>query len=296
MTDRSKFEQMLEHLINEEQDKAKELFHELVVEKSRQIYENILSDSFGDDEDEFGKDDEFGDDEDHDVGGDPADDFIDDMGSDEGDEDFGGDDSDEDLEDRVVDLEDALKDLQAEFEALMDQESGEDEHDGEDFGDDIDSDQDDEFGSDDDMGDEDFGSDDEMGDEDFADLKKESFFREYVETFESSKKTAGLKPVKVPTGGDKGANTKSPVAKPNRMGGSSANILRGDEETKGGTKGGLANPSVSEEDFGNVNKPGANAGKTAFKKPEAGHGPEKKGTGDKAANTRSVVGASTRKR
>ena len=46
MTDRSKFEQMLEHLVNEESDKAKELFHQLVVEKSREIYENILADDF----------------------------------------------------------------------------------------------------------------------------------------------------------------------------------------------------------------------------------------------------------
>ena len=48
MTDRSKFEQMLEYLISEEQDKAKELFHQLVVEKSRQIYEEILSEDFED--------------------------------------------------------------------------------------------------------------------------------------------------------------------------------------------------------------------------------------------------------
>jgi two-component SAPR family response regulator len=46
MTDRSKFEQMLEHLVNEDTDKAKELFHQLVVEKSREIYENILADDF----------------------------------------------------------------------------------------------------------------------------------------------------------------------------------------------------------------------------------------------------------
>ena len=42
MTDRAKFEQMLEYLINEDQQKAEELFHELVVAKSRSIYENLL--------------------------------------------------------------------------------------------------------------------------------------------------------------------------------------------------------------------------------------------------------------
>ena len=37
----NKFEQLLELLINEEQDKAEALFHEIVVEKSRDIYENL---------------------------------------------------------------------------------------------------------------------------------------------------------------------------------------------------------------------------------------------------------------
>ena len=37
----NKFEQLLELLINEEQDKAEALFHKIVVEKSRDIYENL---------------------------------------------------------------------------------------------------------------------------------------------------------------------------------------------------------------------------------------------------------------
>ena len=37
----NKFEQLLELLINEENDKAEQLFHEIVVEKSRDIYENL---------------------------------------------------------------------------------------------------------------------------------------------------------------------------------------------------------------------------------------------------------------
>ena len=43
MTERNKFEEMLEHLVNEDKTKAEELFHEIVVEKSRDIYENLLS-------------------------------------------------------------------------------------------------------------------------------------------------------------------------------------------------------------------------------------------------------------
>ena len=39
----TKFEQLLDYLVNEETDKANELFHEIVVEKSREIYENLIA-------------------------------------------------------------------------------------------------------------------------------------------------------------------------------------------------------------------------------------------------------------
>jgi hypothetical protein len=44
MADRNKFEEMLEKLVNEDRKGAEELFHEIVVEKSRSIYENLLED------------------------------------------------------------------------------------------------------------------------------------------------------------------------------------------------------------------------------------------------------------
>jgi hypothetical protein len=283
MTDRSKFEQMLEHLIADEQEKAKELFHQLVVEKSRQIYENILSEDFNeakdedeeDDLDETAKDedeedlDEAADEEDDeemdegfgfaetddeeggDVGGDASDDMMHDLG---GDDDMGGDDmGDGDIEDRVMDLEDALDELKAEFEKIM----------GGEEGDDMDG-----------MGGDDMGGDElDMGDDDEEELGdsfgiSDNFMREYIEK------------VSNPKHGDNGANTKSPMAGKNDMGGTTANIAQGGESKGEGTKGGLANPSTKEENFGNVNVPGGNAGKTAFKKKEPGHGAEKKGSGD----------------
>ena len=263
---------MLEHLINEDSDKAKELFHQLVVEKSREIYENILAEDFTteeaeeeeldeeaaeDDEEleEAAEDDEEmdesfgfaegGDEEDSgDIGGDAGDDFVDDIDAgDEGDEEGMG--GEGDIEDRVVDLEDALDDLRAEFEALMGDEGGDD------------------MGGMDDMGDDDMGGMDDMDK-----MPEDSFMREYVEK------------VGNPKHGDNGANAKSIVAKANNMGGTTANIVKGGESTTGGTKGGLANPSTKEENFGNINVPGGNAGKTAFKKKEPGHGAEKKATGD----------------
>ena len=50
MTDRAQFEAMLEALINEDQDQAKEIFHQIVVGKSREIYEELLAEDFGADQ------------------------------------------------------------------------------------------------------------------------------------------------------------------------------------------------------------------------------------------------------
>ena len=44
MADQNKFEKMLELLVNEDKEAAQELFHEIVVEKSRDIYESLLED------------------------------------------------------------------------------------------------------------------------------------------------------------------------------------------------------------------------------------------------------------
>jgi hypothetical protein len=285
MTDRSKFEQMLEYLINEDQEKAKELFHDIVVEKSREIYENLLQDDFEEEEVEEGMEGEedmeeaFGDEED-DMGGDPSDDLMGDteMGDEEGDEEGGDMGGDEGLEDRVMDLEDALDELKSEFEAMMGDEGGDDMGMDDMGGDDMDMD---------DMGGDDMGMEPEeesyafeanKDDEEDDDLE-ESLMREYVEK------------VAAPKMGDNGANTKSVVAKPNRMGGTSANIAKSFSTEKGGTQGGLLNPSTKEENFGNINVPGGKAGKSAFKKSEPGHGPEKKGKPEQADNKKSIVGS-----
>ena len=38
----SKYEQLIEYIINEDEAKARELFHQIVVEKSREIYESLI--------------------------------------------------------------------------------------------------------------------------------------------------------------------------------------------------------------------------------------------------------------
>ena len=42
--DHKKFEQLIDLIINENEDQARALFHDIVVEKSREIYEDIMSD------------------------------------------------------------------------------------------------------------------------------------------------------------------------------------------------------------------------------------------------------------
>jgi len=262
---------MLEHLVNEDQEAAKEIFHQIVVEKSREIYETILAEEFDEveeekdeeeepvdeakDEDEeveedfaFGEgDDDFNDDADA-VGGDPTDDMMKDIEVDGEEDEFEPEEEDGDLEDRVMDLEDAMDELRAQFEkelgGSMDSEM------------DMDKDMDSEMDMDKDM---------KMSMADDV-----NFMREYIEK------------VGNPKMGDDGVNNKSIVAGKNDMGGTTANILGGGESTSGGTKGGLANPSTKEDNAGNVNVPGGKAGVKHLKKVSTPAGGD---DGDKGAGS-----------
>jgi hypothetical protein len=150
----NRFEQLIEYVINDEEAKARELFHDIVVEKSRQIYEDIMAEEAEEELDE-GADEDI---EEGMMGGDAADDLIDDvemeeesdmnmeaegdeeevdMSMDDGEEaefsmgdDEGG--SDEPAtKDDIMNLEDKLDQLMAEFEDLM---GGDDMGDGDGFG------------------------------------------------------------------------------------------------------------------------------------------------------------------
>jgi hypothetical protein len=199
-----KFEQLIEYVINDEEAKARELFHEIVVEKSREIYESLMDEEVNESEedlDESEEDLEEGIDEA--MGGDQANDLIDDIeveeegismeaeGGEEEDHhaDVGGE---EELEDRVVDLEDKLDELMAEFEALMGDEGGEEEMDMEVDADGVDMDMD---------------MDTDIGD----DMDSEEVVDDEFET-EGMMEAVSLKAVPAPTHGNDGANKKSPVA------------------------------------------------------------------------------------
>ena len=261
----NKYEQLIEHIINDETDKARELFHNIVVEKSRDIYESLV------DESDFAEE----------VGGNPVKGFRDEVeldeqgiteeddefGGEEETDEFGGDDEESDfdnggefdgeeqgeaeIEDRVVDLESALDELKAEFDALMAGEENEPEHadmfGGEEADDEFDGEEAGEFDGEDDG---------EFGGE---------IVREYVEKVAAPSKTEGGE---VARGGSVSVNKQSTVAKKNDMGGTASNIVRGGTENGGTAK----KPTLN--NAGNINVPGGKAG-SAFKSkaaPKAGEG------------------------
>ena len=214
------YEKLIEYIINEQEDKARELFHKIVVEKSREIYENLVDeetveeggmDSIADDVEQEDIGMLEADDDEMDMGDEmPGDDMGDempgddmDMDADMGDEMPGDDMGNEgELEDRVMDLEAALDELKAEFDALMADEEGEAEHsDGE--------------------HDPDFGGDEEE--------PKESMVREYVDKVAAPANAEG-QTVGAQSSSKPSVNAKSVVAGKNDMGGSSANIAKGGAE------------------------------------------------------------------
>jgi len=240
-----KLEQVLEYLIAGKQDQAKELLHQVFIEKARKIHEDIMShddmeedhdlggdegddwkhDIMGDHDehleelsDEIDAEETMAEDEDVSVGDDDMMDMHDDMGGDDmgGDDmaadDMGGDDAEgmEGIEDTIGDLEDALAELKAEFERL---ESGEEDA-GEEAGEE-------------DAGEEDAGE--EAGEEDASeeDAGEESSEEDMDESWleedwDDLAEAIDLEKVKVPASGEVGSGTfssadanakaKSPIA------------------------------------------------------------------------------------
>jgi hypothetical protein len=203
----NRFEQLIEYVINDDEQKARELFHDIVVEKSRQIYEDIMAEEA--EEIEEGADEEL---DEMDMGGDASNDLIDDVEmeeesdmnmeaegddaefDDEAEEDgedltkdmemdndeFGGGGDEAATKDDIMNLEDKLDQLMAEFEDLM--------------------------GGNDDMGDM-GGNGDMMGPDEGGDAL------EMDDTEEMGMMEAvSLKAAPKPVTGEQGAYSKSPVA------------------------------------------------------------------------------------
>jgi hypothetical protein len=153
---------LIEYVINDEDAKAKELFHQIVVSKSREIYENLMQEDNAMGEEPPGSDGnppmEEGDDM---MGGSQSGDMIDDVETEESGMHEGDDDADAEFDDEaeddgedlthdmeqdhdemggdeaatkddVMDLADKLDELMAEFEHMM---GGSDDMGGDDMGD-----------------------------------------------------------------------------------------------------------------------------------------------------------------
>ena len=268
----NKYEQLVEFIINDETDKARELFHEIVVEKSRDIYENLVAEE---DLDE--------------IGGNKVEDMVQDVQMDEqgiseeeeegeegSDEEVGAFDAEEEMdgeehgeegvEARVDDLESALDELKAEFDALMAGEESEEEM---------------MPGIHGDEGSEEMGGEEEQSEfyeakeeddeeDEEAEEVDETIVREYVEKVAApSNKTEGGE---VGKGGSANVNKASTVAGKNDMGGSSANIAKGGAEANpdGTSPKATAKPKGELKGAGSYeNVPGAKAGQAFAKKATA---------------------------
>ena len=272
--DNKKFEKLIDLIINENEEQARALFHDIVVEKSREIYESMMDEELeeaqdedleeGQEELEEGADedleegfDDMGEGQDE-VGGlmdeiayeeegmtEEEDEFAD-IDMDDGEE---GEEPEGGLEDRVVELEDKLDELMAEFEEMMGSDEG---------------------------GEEDMGG--EEGDMDMAAPEEEE---------EGMMEAVQLQKVSV-THGDNGVNTKSVTSNGPKIpsNGAKANHLGGGDGGKGGTQGGLLNPAVKDIPGNYKNAPG----KGNFS--EKGEAAPKPAKGDDGQNSKSIVGES----
>lgn len=257
----TKYEQLIEYIINENEEKARELFHEIVVEKSREIYESIVDEedlaetdgvSMEEMADEVATEEEaFAEGEDEEDGGELD---MDDEGSDDAemdmDMDAGEDDAEGDLEGKVMDLEAELDELSAKFDELMSAEHEED-HDMGDMGD---------------MGDE--GSEDMGMDQEEPVMETDEEVTEEEEVTESQVKEVKqdrkmteaewireyVEKISAPSNAEEGDGKAGPVAGKNDMGGDAKNLAQGGEESGGK----VSAPKV--EDAGNKNVPGGKVG------------------------------------
>ena len=311
----NKYEQLIEAIISEDEAKAKELFHQIVVEKSRDIYESLMDEEMTDEEADT---EELADDveadevsEEFDITAEEAKSLMDYVDSglaegvdadllervaayfgvdstgllskleessdqlldiaygapvaEEGEEEMSdmdmempagekeegeeaGEAEEEELEDRVMDLESALDELKAEFDALMADEAGEEEHnDGV---------------NDPEMGDEE--AEEEMAEEaeeEVAEEEAEEEVAEEVAVAPKARPTNDLdimreyvEKVSAPSNQEGADNKQSTVAGKNDMGGDAGNTAQGGEES------GRPAPKAAPIASGNKNVPGGKAG------------------------------------
>lgn len=301
----NKFEQMLEKLTADDRAGAEALFHEIVVEKSRSIYENLLESDLAEiaveetavEEAKKDKEMKKADKEDSkeemkkesteevaaetiapeavapvavapvtaEVGGDASDDMIADI-EDEKDAEDKGEEKPEaaDMEDKIVDLEDAVEELKAEFEKLMSNEGDkEDAKDGE---------------GDKEAEKEAVATEVQPNAEEAAPVATSELGTQPVQSEDKSEREKMREYVdKVAVKhADHSDNAKSPTPKQAKaMGGKAVDIVGSEEK-------GRPAPKAETNDAGNINVPGASIKLVKAKGPE---------TADKSDNSTSVLGS-----
>jgi hypothetical protein len=189
----SKYEQLIEFIINEQEDKARELFHQIVVEKSREIYESII------DEQDL-----------EEIGGNPVEGMMDEVTMDETgmqEEEMPGDDMDMDMDmdagdqdevdmdmemdteesDAAQSVSDAKEEIDAIFNDLMAKLGGEEDEA------EMDMDLDIEGGSEEDAGEENDMMEAEEDEEDEEDLQEAEDEEDLQESRKAAKKEEMLK-------------------------------------------------------------------------------------------------------
>lgn len=290
MSQQKKLEQILNLLVNEEMDQAEDLLHELVIEKARYIYEELVNDEDQDEEEmeeSIGGDmrqgftDEVSTAEDDIEADELQDGEVDDVEGEEGEE--GEFDGEEELstEEKVEDLEAQLADLRAEFEQLMSDELEEPYHDAEDFEGDYGDEEEVDFGPE---GDEEM----ELVDSYSRRLGEATKFSDEVAAPDKSKegKLVGTGKVIGATG------TQSPYTK------APPKFIDGAKPVdfdKGNDKAGGTTPSSKDETpSDNIDAPQKNVKDTA-QKGEGGYVGTGKGTPKGAANNRSVLSPAPKK-
>ena len=248
MSTKEKLEQVLEMLVNEENDKAGELLHDVFVEKAKNIYAELVESDESVEEDVT-----------EEIGGDPEADLADDISADkeeiEAEEMF----SEEDMDD-----EEAAKDLEASMDVADDADKGEEAEEVKDAMmnvDDAMAELKSAFAAmtgDEAPAEEPADAEDEMEEskdesaEAVEEKTEEAKDESLEEDFEDLEEAASLSAVKTPSdpvGADAGAQ-KSPVASKNDMGGKAVDIA-GSEEKGGNAEkpqdmGGTTEPEMRE--------------------------------------------------
>jgi len=301
----NKFEQMLEKLTADDRAGAEALFHEIVVEKSRSIYENLLESDLAEiaveetavEEAKKDKEMKKADKEDSkeemkkesteevaaetiapeavapvavapvtaEVGGDASDDMIADIEDEKDAEDKGEEKpAAADMEDKIVDLEDAVEELKAEFEKLMSNEGDkEDAKDGE---------------GDKEAEKEAVATEVQPNAEEVAPVATSALGTQPIQSEDKSEREKMREYVdKVAVKhADHSDNAKSPTPKQAKaMGGKAVDIVGSEEK-------GRPAPKAEKNDAGNINVPGASIKLVKAKGPE---------TADKSDNSTSVLGS-----